>query len=136
VKVQLIVAGGIFAVGVSTGAKTVTPEVDFVEIPRTKIIHEEAPPPEEVEVVPESCLDALRYAEQLQVAADHMYDRGEAQKQIIKDVLIAIEMGTPLKDLMHEQRQLEEDLVGDLYDMSVTVPKYEEARKECREDMP
>jgi len=54
----------------------------------------------------------------------------------LQPTICMTEVGTPLKDLMHEQRQLEEDLVGDLYDMSVTVPKYEEARKECREDMP
>lgn len=135
-KAYLIGAVLLFGLGGCLGNKMASPEVDIVEVERTRTVHEPAPPPEEVPVLPQSCLDALRYADTIANAASSMYDRGESQVDIISAAREALAGGEDLSTVENRQRRLSGHLVADLSDLSEALYRYQQSKKECENEAP
>lgn len=128
---KLILGVSIFAVGALMGAKTVTPEVDFVEVPRTKIIREKAPPPVEIEVVSEACLEAIKWAGRIYNEANGMYDRGRLQLEINSEARRVRVSGGSYQEVDQKQRDLNGRNLENLSDMTEAFTRYSRAKKEC-----
>lgn len=120
--------------GFSLGAINASDEptkVDFIEVPRTKIIHEPAPDPVKVPTIPQSCLDALAYADDITRAAEAIYRSGQEQLQIIEDGRLTLIRGEPMIEIDRRQRDLHGKTVGDLYDLEEAFAMYDTAEQEC-----
>ena len=130
----------IFSLGFGFGSKIgPTPEenVEFIEVPHTKIIYRDAEtPPTPVAQLPESCVLALSMAQDIAANAEHIYHSGEEQQQIITDTRIAI-YDVNLQTLTTQQeaqQKLSGSLVGYLADMEEDLSTYETTFKNCKED--
>lgn len=135
-KGKLIAVLSIFGVGVLMGAKTASPGVEFVEIPKTKVVHEEAPPPEKVEVVPESCLLAMDLAKQLYNEASDMYSLGDEQIDIMSEGRKAAVVGEGFSDVEMLMRDLQSDNIENLSDLSELLYDFEQQSEECNAEVP
>lgn len=135
-KAKLIIVLSIFGFGVLMGAKTASPGVEFVEIPKTKVIHEEAPPPEKVTVVPESCLQAMELGDQLADEASDMYSHGDEQIHIMSEGRMAAVRGEGFTEVEELMRDLQSDNIQNLSDLSDLLYDFETQSEECNAEVP
>jgi len=124
----------VFGLGGCLGSKMNSPDVEFVTITKTKTVTEPAPPAVEVEVVPESCITALRYAAQIADASSNIYNRGDEQLTIISEARSALAIGIEMSKAEARQRDLLGLLVGDLAKLSDATSRYETALKSCESE--
>ena len=125
-----------FCLGSCVGAKMKPTKVDIVTITKTKLVKEPAPPPVEVAVVPESCLDALHAAGKISDEGNDFYRRGREQLNIMRDVQQSLAANENTADEYRRQKDLHGILVGDLNDLATATYQYETALKECEEAKP
>lgn len=107
---------------------------EFVEITRTKIVKEPAPPPVEVEVFPEACQRAVDLAADMARSAEGIYASGEEQLDIYSDTRLAAAAGASTLEIETRQRRLHGKTVGDLFDLEQAFAAYDTATKECEKD--
>jgi len=131
----LIFGGVCLGAGILLGNKTATPEVDFVEVPKTVTVTEEAPPPVEVAVFPESCQRALEYALRLERNGEKLFHAGDKQLAIFSDARLTLAAGGDLNAIENEQRRLRSSTVGSLYNMTEAFYQFELAYEECHEEI-
>lgn len=110
------------------------PPPEFIEVTRTKIVEAPTPDPVVVSVVPDSCIEALRYADTISRAADNLYSEGVAQLDIISDARKALAEGGDLNTLENRQRALQGDTVDDLYTVSEAITRFTDVHIECKKE--
>ena len=128
--VALVVA---FVLGILVANATHTPEVDFVEVPKTKTVREPAPDPIEVTVVPEACIEAVKFAKEIADAAGRMYAYSDEQLAIISLARKTLADGGDLSVAENRQRDLQGDTVGDLYSVEEALYNFEMTYEECED---
>jgi hypothetical protein len=107
---------------------------DIIEVPRTKIIHDPAPPPEQVEVLSESCRYTLELGDRIVRSAEAIYNSGQEQLGIFSDVRLHMAQHRSTLDLETQQRRLHGKTVDNLYDLEQSFSLYEQARQECEDE--
>lgn len=125
----------VFTLGGCLGAKTVTPEVEYVEGPtRTKVVTETLPA-ERIEYVPQACLDALGYAARIYSAGADMYDMTNRQLAIISEArqALASSSSNGLTAQENAQRILKGDTVVAGLELSDNLLDFERTKEECEE---
>lgn len=110
-------------------------KVEFIEVPRTEIVHEPAPAPEEVLVVPQACVKAIEYAFRIAEAAENNYQLSTRQLNIISDGRRALASGDNTSEVEVAQRQLQGDAVGNLYDLEVALERFDIVGPECKKEV-
>jgi hypothetical protein len=108
-----------------------SPQVEFIEVPKTKIVHESAPPPEQVEVFPEACQQAVSYAYDIVHASEQLYNSGEAQIDILSDARLYLASGRNTKAIDERQRRLHGKTVANLLELEESYARYELAMEKC-----
>jgi hypothetical protein len=122
-----------FVVGSIMGGVTSSDtRAEFIEVPKTKVIHEPAPEPEKVPYIPEGCLDAVETAERLAISAEGIYASGEEQIAIVQDGRLYLAAQRNMSDIEERQRALHGETVGFLYELAKDLAVYEEEIKECK----
>lgn len=127
---------GVFMLGGCLGSKTTETKVDFVEVPKTKIIHEEAPPPEvhTVYKTPDSCTMAAELTTDVSKAANELYNQGDEQLDIMSDGRVAAWKGTGFSEVENAQRDLMSDTIETLSKMQQDQTELDRALAKCKED--
>lgn len=110
------------------------PPPEFIEVPRTKVVEVPAEPLDPIVLVPESCLLAASYADRISRHADKMYASGDEQLAIISDARKALAEGGDLNAIENRQRRLQGHTVGNLYEVSVILTRFQSAYKECKKE--
>lgn len=108
--------------------------VEFIEIPRTKVVEGPAPPPIETVVVPESCIKAVALSRDIVDSARGLYRSGEEQVAIVQDGRLFLAAKRNMSEIEERQRKLFGDTTGYIYDLEVTFARYEKARKQCESE--
>jgi hypothetical protein len=128
--VALVIA---FILGILIANATQTPEVDFVERTKIKTVREPAPDPVEVTVIPQACLDAVKFAKEIEDAASNMYAFGDKQLEVISDARKALADGGDLATVENRQRALQGHTVGELYTIEEAMYNFEIVYEDCKE---
>ncbi len=103
----LIGAVILFSVGVLMGHNTADPEVDRVEVPKTKVIHETVTAPSQPHL-PESCRQVIELAEDIDRAATDLDSYTVRQLDIFEEARIAINSGPgATTEVDEKQRELQ-----------------------------
>jgi hypothetical protein len=125
-----------FLLGSCMGGMTASPDVEFVEIrqPAETVTVEPEPLPAEV-VHPQSCKDAMRYAERMADEAEQMFALGDRQLDIVSQARLQLADSASLAKVEEAQRDLRSDLIGNLSKLSEATYSYEQAAAECKKEV-
>jgi len=129
-KTTLVVVCVAFGLGVAYGNSNDTTKVDFIEVPRTKVVTKEVPG-ERVVVFPDACGEALSHAREVGAAGSALYRFSDEQLAIISDARIALASGTDLATVENKQRSLQSKTIGDLEDLVTSLDRLNREREEC-----
>lgn len=127
----VIVLALVFGVGSCVGARSGETKVEFIEVPRTKVVTAPAPEPETVSVVPESCLSVLEYARDIATAAEANYRLSDKQLDILSQARLLLAKGENTSAAELRQRDLMGDTVANLSDLEQAFFYYEKFDAEC-----
>lgn len=134
-KPVLICAVLAFLLGSCMGSRFATDSPpEFIEVPKTKIEYRDPPPPEQVNVFPEACQEAVALADGIARSAEKLYGSGEEQLAILSDGRLYLAAKRNTEPIEMRQRRLHGRTIGDLYDLEEQFARYETAAKECRSE--
>jgi len=121
----------IFGLGSCVGAKTVTPDVEFVKVPgRTKVVHKTSPP-EIVEIMPKACISALEEADRLSYLASNFYAKSDRQLKILQQARMAVNGYRDVNEVSRMQRDLQGDAIANLSNLSKSMYRFETYKEDC-----
>lgn len=130
-----IVLALVFGVGSCMGSRTNETEIDYIEVPRTKIVEVPAEAPVSVAVMPEACASALEYGRSIAVAAELNYKLSDVQLDIISLTRSLLAQGKNTAPAEERQRDLQGDTVGNLSDLEESFYFFEKYRIECEDEL-
>lgn len=124
-----------FLLGSCMGSMTKSADVEFVKIrqPTETVTVEPDPLPAEV-IHPESCENALMYAERIAAAASKIYALGDEQLDIISQGRIALGNPASMQTVEEDQRKLHGNTVGALQSMSKAQYLYDLTSEKCEKE--
>lgn len=131
----LVVGGVILVVGILLGYKSHEPEVDIVRITDTKVVTEteQAPPAEPY--IPQSCLDAIELAEDINRAAYKLDSYTTRQLDILSAARMAENAGPgATTEVEEDQRKLQGETVETVALLSDLQLDMKQAKSDCNED--
>lgn len=129
-----------FGMGGCLGAKTSSPDVEFVKIREPAVVKTVTVIPETdvQEVLPESCVFALRYAARASSAATKIYASSDRQLDLISQARqrLADQDALSLQPVDEAQRALQAQTIGNVKKIEDALYLYNDASKECEEEAP
>lgn len=129
---RVVSVGLLFAFGILLGNKFASPGTEVMKVPDTHYITKT----ETVNhaYVPQSCLDAFKYANQIITIEGKMQATGDVQHDILSDARVALNLGGDLAKIENRQYKLDNkqiDLQGDAQQLQIV---YNLKAADCRRE--